>query len=178
MNALFDIGGRDDSQPQQGPRAKTHIWLTPPKILKALGSFDLDPCFDEPRPWATAETMWGHGDNALNRPWHGRVWLNPPYGPRESIAPWLSRLAEHGRGTALIFARTDTMLFFDAVWDRAAAVLFLRGRLTFHRGDGSLPAPHERGSGTAGAPSVLVAYGSDDANRLRDCGLDGRFIPL
>lgn len=33
---------------------------------------------------------------------------------------------------ALIFARTETRMFFDHVWPKAQAVLFLEGRLYFH----------------------------------------------
>lgn len=159
-------------------QAGSHVWLTPPFILKALGEFDLDPCAGpEPRPWPTAKTHWGHADNSLNRPWSGRVWLNPPYGPKASIAPWLRRMAEHNQGTALIFARTETAIFFETVWSRAVAILFLRGRLCFYRKDGTLPRA-DTGGGNAGAPSVLVAYGIADASKLSASGLDGQFIQL
>lgn len=158
--------------------AGTHVWLTPPFILQALGVFDLDPCAaPTPRPWVTALTHWGRDDNSLQRPWHGRVWLNPPYGPKASIAPWLRRMADHGRGTALIFARTETAIFFETVWEKASALLFFRGRLCFYRRDGTLPRS-DQGGGNAGAPSVLVAYGDDDAGRLHRSGLDGQFIHL
>jgi hypothetical protein len=159
-------------------QAGTHVWLTPPSIIDALGAFDLDPCAaPEPRPWPTAKTHWGHADNSLQRPWEGRVWLNPPYGPKASIGPWLRRMAEHNHGTALIFARTETVIFFETVWEKAAALLFFRGRLFFHRQDGSLPR-HDTGGGNAGAPSVLVAFGAHDAARLEASGLDGKFIRL
>ncbi len=42
----------------------------------------------------------------------------------------------------------------------ARALLFLRGRVVFHRANG------ERASANAGAPSVLVAYGRFDALAL------------
>ena len=29
-------------------------WLTPPEIIKALGTFDLDPCASSTRPWPRA----------------------------------------------------------------------------------------------------------------------------
>lgn len=162
----------------QSAGADTHVWLTPPHILDALGPFDLDPCAaPEPRPWPTAATHWGPGDTPLVRPWFGRVWLNPPYGPKALIGPWLRRMAEHGRGTALIFARTETAIFFETVWDRATAVLFFKGRLCFYRPDGTLPRS-DQGGGNAGAPSVLVAYGEADAERLQGSGLPGRFIRL
>lgn len=158
--------------------AITHVWLTPPFILEALGEFDLDPCAaPEPRPWATAKTHWGHEDNSLQRPWEGRVWLNPPYGPKVSIAPWLRRMADHGRGTALIFARTETQIFFETVWEKATALFFFQGRLCFYRKDGTLPRS-DTGGGNAGAPSVLVAYGDDDAIKLEQSGLKGQFVKL
>ena len=30
-------------------------WLTPPYVIEALGSFDLDPCSPIKRPWPTAK---------------------------------------------------------------------------------------------------------------------------
>ena len=162
----------------QSHDADTHTWLTPPHIIEALGPFDLDPCAaPEPRPWPTAATHWTRDDNSLNRPWHGRVWLNPPYGQKAQIGPWMRRLAEHQHGTALIFARTETAIFFETVWDKATAVLFFRGRLCFHRPDGTLPRA-DTGGGNAGAPSVLVAYGQADAERLRGSGLAGQFLQI
>lgn len=162
----------------ESAQAGTHVWLTPPYVLKALGAFDLDPCAaPEPRPWPTAAIHWTHADNSLNRAWFGRVWCNPPYGSKASIGPWLRRMAEHDRGTALVFARTDTDIFFEAVWDKATAVFFFRGRLSFHRKDGTLPRA-DTGGGNAGAPSVLVAYGDADAEQLERCSLAGQFIRL
>lgn len=149
-------------------------WLTPPHVLDALGgaeSFDLDPCASIDMPWPTAKRMLTVKDNGLRCRWEGRVWLNPPYSANV-IGKWTGRLAEHGTGTALIFARTETDAFFRQVWERASAVLFLRGRLNFHFPDG------RRSSKNSGAPSVLCAYGRHDADVLALCGLDGQFVPL
>lgn len=164
MTSLPGIGSH------QSARASTDEWLTPPFILEALGPFDLDPCAPIKRPWPMAAAHFTIEDNGLPRDWWGRVWLNPPYGAQ--TGRWLARLAAHGRGTSLIFARTETKFFFTNVWEKASAVLFLYQRLHFHLVDGRA-APHN-----SGAPSVLVAYGHDDAERLADCGLTGKFIPL
>lgn len=162
----------------QSASAETHTWLTPPFILEALGSFDLDPCAAPlPRPWPTATTMWTREDNSLQREWHGRVFLNPPYGARSQIGPWMRRMADHGHGTALIFARTETATFFESVWNRATAIFFFKGRLHFMRHDGTLPRS-DIGGGNAGAPSVLIAYGDDDADRLFRSKLNGFFMDL
>jgi hypothetical protein len=153
----------------QSSRMITDTWLTPPHILDALGSFDLDPCAaPEPRPWATARHHIALPDDGLAHDWRGRVWLNPPYS-RQAVR-WIERLADHGTGTALIFARTETSWFVDQIWRRADALLFLAGRVFFHRSDGS------RAADNGGAPSALVAYGADDAARLASCGLPGSFV--
>lgn len=145
-------------------------WLTPPHLLAALGAFDLDPCAPIERPWPMANEHYTVLDNGLSKPWHGRVWCNPPYGLE--AARWLERLAEHGNGTALIFARTETEMFFDWVWQRATAVLFLYGRLHFHHVDG------KRAKANAGAPSVLVAYGDANARAIHTSLIPGQFVPL
>ena len=154
----------------QSAKMKNDEWLTPPDIIKALGVFDLDPCSPIDRPWPTAAEHFTILDNGLILPWHGRVWCNPPYG-REANE-WLAKLAQHGNGVALIFARTETEMFFAHVWEKADAVLFLKGRLYFHYVDG------RRAAANAGAPSCLVAYGIDNINALKRSGLKGKLICL
>ena len=143
-------------------------WLTPPHVLEAFGPFDLDPCAPIERPWPTAARHLTIADDGLSQPWEGRVWLNPPYGAE--AGKWLARLAEHGNGIALIFARTETRTFFEQVWGKADALLFLAGRIHFHNIKG------ERAPMNAGAPSVLVAYGLDNVVSLDNCGLGGTFV--
>jgi hypothetical protein len=150
-------------------------WLTPPEIIDALGgsqSFDLDPCAPIDRPWPMAKQHYTIADNGLLKPWHGRVWFNPPYGGPKIVGPWMRRMVEHSSGMALTFARTETDLFFETVWEQAHALLFLHGRLYFHHVDG------RRASANAGAPSVLIAYGSNDAKILQACNIAGQFIKL
>lgn len=154
--------------------AGTVEWLTPPALIDALGgadSFDLDPCSPESRPWPTARRHYTKSDNGLLLPWCGRVFLNPPYSTAE-LTRWMARMAEHNHGTALIFARTETEAFFSYVWERAAAVLFLRGRINFHHLDGA------RAKANSGAPLVLIAYGMDDADILACEPVEGQFVPL
>jgi len=148
----------------------TEVWLTPPHILEALGEFDLDPCASTDRPWDTAKNHYTVEDDGLMQPWFGRVWCNPPYGPK--MRSFLFKLAKHEEGgIALVFARTETKAFFDTVWDEADAILFLKGRLKFHKPDGSV-------GGTAGSPSVLIAYGQREVKVLENCGLTGKLVYL
>lgn len=150
-------------------RSVTDEWLTPPEIVAALGPFDLDPCAPIVRPWPTAASHFTIHDNGLLRQWFGRIWLNPPY---SQVARWMGRMAHHGAGTALIFARTETAWWFRSIWPVAHAVFFLQGRLNFHLPNG------RRSGANAGAPSVLVAYGEEDAERLASADLAGQFVPL
>jgi hypothetical protein len=174
--ALVEPNKRADFRSIAGPhsaKASTDVWLTTPYVLQALGEFDLDPCAaPEPRPWPTARTHIALPEDGLKADWPAtaRVWLKPPYG--RQTGTWLQRLADHGNGIALIFARTDTDMFFEQVWLRGTSALFLRGRLTFYSPRG------EMASFNAGGPSVLVAYGEDNATVLRNCGLAGRYLQL
>lgn len=150
-------------------RGKTDTWITPPWIIDALGPFDLDPCQATPQPLPCATYAFGLADDGLRRQWHGRVWMNPPY---SEIGSWMAKLATHGTGTALVFARTETRWFRDYVWSRAAAVMFLHGRLRFLRPTG------EPAKGNSGGPSCLVAYGTYDADRLATSGVAGTVVKV
>lgn len=140
-------------------------WLTPPSIVEKLGPFDLDPCTPVNRPWNTAREHYS--SDGLYRPWKGRVWLNPPYGAH--AFKWMKRLADHGSGIGLIFARTETRCFHEQIWERAHAVFFFKGRIRFYRVDG-------RQAGPANAPSCLVSYSEYDTERIRSAGLSGALI--
>lgn len=72
-------------------------WLTPLNIINALGEFNLDPCSPIKRPWDTAKNHYSLNDgDGLLLPWHGRIWLNPPYG-RDTFK-WLEKLSNHQGG--------------------------------------------------------------------------------
>lgn len=139
------------SKPYRGATAE---WQTPPDILKCLGLFDDDPA----RP--------GEIDGFF-RPWRGFVWLNSPYGPE--IGDWLERMADHGNGLAIMFARTETRWFRRWVWDHASALLFLYNRPKFWKNG-------QAARGNCGGPLVLAAYGPEAVDRLERCGIPGAFI--
>lgn len=148
--------------------AQKHEWLSPPKVVSALGPFDLDPCAPVLRPWDTAARHLTIEDDGLFLPWVGRVWLNPPYG--SSTGEWLAKLADHGNGIALIFARTETEDWRAQVWSRADGILFIHGRLYFHHASG------ERAAANSGAPSALIAYGNSNVAALINCGIAGHLV--
>jgi hypothetical protein len=143
-------------------------WYTPPGIFEALGlEFDLDPCAPKGGlPWIPAKQSFSIEDEGLAQAWEGRVWLNPPYGPH--TVHWMRRLAAHGDGVALVFARTETAWWHETV-GAAHAVCFIAGRLTFvnrHRVASAY---------NAGAPSALVAYGDECAEAIANANLGMTF---
>ena len=151
----------------------TDVWLTPPSLLAKLGHFDLDPCSPLDRPWDTADHHFTIEDDGLAQSWnkYPRVWMNPPYG--RGMDKWMLKLKNHakmgGSGIALIFARTETKTFFDHVWDDADAILFIKGRIKFCTPDG-------KEAGTAGSPSVLIAYGQQEVAALKRSGIAGKLV--
>lgn len=145
---------------------KSQVWITPKWILDALGPFDLDPCAANPRPWDCAKASYTF--DGLKRHWSGRVFLNPPF-HRYEVATWVQRLADHGTGTALLHARTEAG-WFEPIWCRANAILFLADRIYFHRPDGS------RADANSGAPAILAAFGAADEHALRTSGIKGQLV--
>jgi hypothetical protein len=154
----------------QPVRGMSNDWITPPTIIEALGPFDVDPCAHPKQFYRTAKRMIALPEDGLAKTWRGRVWLNPPYG--SEISMWLKRMAKHGCGCALVPGRTEVeSWFWPYIWEAASAVLFLRGRLYFHKPDGST-------LGNAGHGSVIAAYGGQDAEKLRWSGIRGAYVRL
>ena len=108
-----------------GPEAmytsKTSEWYTPPEIIEAVlalfgGTIDLDPCSNSKTdPNVPAREHFTQEDDGLSHAWHGRVYMNPPYG--RGIAPWISKVREEyeaGRvqeAVVLVKSATDTAWF-------------------------------------------------------------------
>jgi phage N-6-adenine-methyltransferase len=160
---LPGIGSHHSANPQ------TDEWLTPRHVIESLRTFDLDPCASAAQTFPTAARHLIVDDDGLSSDWAGHVWLNPPY---SAVATWIERLADHDDGVALVFARTEVRWWFEHVWPQASALLFLKGRLTFHRADG---APTKKGH-NSGGPSVLIGYGDWARNALVECPLPGALI--
>jgi phage N-6-adenine-methyltransferase len=164
---------------------KTVEWYTPPSVFEELGlEFDLDPCAPAGGlPWIPAKKFYSLPDNGLDLPWpeRGLIWCNPPYGPKTK--KWLRRMGEHRRGVALVFARTDTEWFHETA-ETADGILFLNGRIKFVDETGEPPLDKNGRSSTAGAGSMLVAWGEEAVEALRRMEWNaggqhtGLFVPL
>ena len=100
--------------------ATTDETYTPPWLFEALGiHFDLDVASPvEPLPWPIPATnRYTIEDDALTQPWHGKVWMNPPY---SKPTPWVERFINHNNGIALLpFTRGK---WFTNLWNSDAAI--------------------------------------------------------
>lgn len=115
---------------------KTDEWYTPPHVFKALGCrFDVDVASPgrSITPWIPAE----HFVQAcsLRTPWEGFVWMNPPFGGRNALVPWLEKFFEHGDGIALTPDRTSAP-WWQQFAPRADLILFVAPKLKFIGADG------------------------------------------
>lgn len=139
-------------------------WFTPPEIFQALGlRFDLDPCSPGPgKTFVPARRHYTIDDDGLTQPWEGLVYTNPPYGSQ--TGEWIAKLAAHGNGVGLVFARTDTKWFVEHA-SKADVICFISGRVKFFRGNTTDRAD------SPGAGSMLLAYGKTAADAVRACGL-------
>lgn len=153
---------------QKSKNTKTE-WLTPPRIIKALGEFDLDPCSPINRPWPTAKNHYTILDDGLKQDWFGRVWCNPPYG--KELPTWMDKFTVHGNGILLIFNKTETD-YFQSIFRTADSMFFLDKRLNFLHVDGT------EGKTGPGAGSVLIANGRENVEALENCKLNGYHVIL
>ena len=109
-------------------------WYTPLSVFTALGeTFDLDVAAPVSGPLHVPAKAW-ISRHSLAADWNGFVWMNPPFGGRNALVPWLNKFFSHGDGIALTPDRTSAPWFWDA-WAQADAVAFTR-KLRFIRPDG------------------------------------------
>lgn len=149
---------------------KSVEWYTPAWVFRAIGlTFDLDVAsphdMETAVPAAKKYTVF---DNGLSKPWFGRVWMNPPYGPE--TGQWMKRMAAHNNGIALVFSRTDTSWCQEAM-KSANAILFLAGRIEFVPG-----RENQHKKARCGAGTVLFAWGEDCTVALERLSDRGVFI--
>lgn len=117
---------------------ETDEWYTPKYIFDAMGvEFDLDVAAPIEGPWHVPTSRYLSSDlSGLSQSWHGFVWMNPPFGGRNGLVPWLDKFFDHGNGIALTPDRTSAPWWQDAN-RRADLTLFIAGKVRFLRPDGS-----------------------------------------
>jgi len=119
-------------------KGESDEWYTPAYIFDALGeTFDLDVAAPHCPTHVPADETRSLGDLPAEWPDFAFVWMNPPFGGRNGLVPWLDYFFAHAHGIALTPDRTSTDWWQDAV-GKADAVLFMRGKVKFERPDGSI----------------------------------------
>jgi hypothetical protein len=114
----------------------TDEWYTPPHVFEAMGViFDLDVA--SPEGLCPADDHCGDAFtlDGLETDWFGFVWMNPPFGGRNGIVPWLEKFFAHGDGVALVPDRTSAP-WWQTYAAKADAILFVSPKLKFIGADG------------------------------------------
>lgn len=151
-------------------------WYTPIRVFDAMAvRFDEDVAAPAGgAPWVPADTFISKGIDALKQAWRGFVWMNPPFGKRNALMPWLERFFKHGDGVALVPDRTSAPWWHYAA-KRADAVLFI-GKEDPERGDPN-KLQFIRPDGTAGTSpaqgTTLMAAGPRGVEALRNAARNG-----
>lgn len=122
-------------------------WYTPARYIElareVMGSIDVDPASnDHAQKTVKAKTYYTAETDGLDKDWHGKVWMNPPYS-RKLIQMFTAKLMaefQSGRCTeAIVLTNNST----DTGWYHrmtmlGASICLPRGRIRFERPDGTL----------------------------------------
>ena len=115
-------------------------WYTPERYLdlarEVLGEIDLDPasCVFA-NETVKARLFYSEDDDGLTKPWHGRVWMNPPYSA-DLVSKFADKFVDEynegnvTEGIVLVNNATETAWFAGMV-SAATAVCFPRGRIRY-----------------------------------------------
>ncbi len=124
----------------------TDEWYTPPHVFEAMNvRFDMDVASPGPAivPWVPAPVHIQSGSLAL--PWTGFVWMNPPFGGRNALVPWLEKFTHHGNGVALVPDRTSAP-WWQTFAPKMDALLFVAPKIRFIGADGKPGASPAQGT--------------------------------
>jgi hypothetical protein len=152
---------------------ESNEWYTPQYVFRALGCrFDLDVACpkDLSRICTPADNFIT--EDSLSKEWYGFVWMNPPFGGRNSKSVWLDKIFKHGNGIALVPDRTSAPWWQKAAGE-ACAHMQIAGKIKFIKPDGT--TGDSPGNGT-----TLFAYGDRAVEALREAekrGLGKVFVP-
>lgn len=145
---------------------KSNEWYTPKYIFDSMGiTFDMDVCapFDTSKIFTPTNSFITK--NSLSEKWNGFVWMNPPFGGRNGLAPWLDKINNHGNGIALTPDRSSAPWWQTAA-KQCDALLLVANKIKFINSDGEYG--NQPGSGT-----TLFAYGPMAVNALKNAQKNG-----
>lgn len=138
----------EQHKPHVSYNSGNNEWYTPADIIeaarKAMGGIDLDPATSEVAQEVVKATIYYTAEtNGLDKPWSGRVWMNPPYAS-ELIGQFVDKLVAElpnvEQAIVLVNNATETE-WFNKLVDKAAMVCFPKSRVKFYMPDGKTGAP-------------------------------------
>lgn len=154
-------------------------WYTPAQYIEAarqvMGGIDLDPASsDLANRTVGADAYYTKEESGLDKPWGGRVWMNPPY-----AQPLISRFTEKltascesgdvSQAIVLVNNATDTA-WFQLMARVSSAICFPKSRIKFLDQEGRPGAPLQgqailyMGSNKSGFVSSFQQFGFVLAN--------------
>ena len=145
----------------EGP-GQSDLWYTPKYVFDALGcTFDLDVAGPIGGSHVPCRELLCSSSLEVRWPPQAFVWMNPPFGGRNGLVPWLDKFFAHGNGVALVPDRTSAPWWQSAA-RRSDAILFVAGKIKFERPDGSVGKHPGNGTtllaaGTRGRLALLNA---------------------
>jgi len=146
-------------------------WYTPKYIFDALEcEFDLDVASPKNKQFLSVPAQRFLTSDSLSCDWNGFVWMNPPFGGRNSKSVWLDKIYKHGDGIALAPDRSSAPW-----WQKAArecdALMLISGKIKFVKPDGST-------GDSPGTGTTLFAYGEKAIRALLNAERNGLGIML
>lgn len=153
-------------------RSETNEWYTPPVYIEAarhvMGGIDLDPASCAAANEVIQATDYyglDKGQDALTSCWHGRVWLNPPYGKtaNKSNAGIFVRYlldqyrAGHVEQACVLVGANTAQAWFQPLW--SYPLCFVARRIKFWQPGRTQDQPPS---------ATVIAYLGPKANRFAD----------
>lgn len=141
--AALDIPS-EPTEPEHRPHVTNNSgcneWYTPQRYIdlarEVLGEIDLDPASCAfANETVKARLFYSEDDDGLTKPWHGRVWMNPPYSA-DLVSKFADKFVDEyndgnvTEGIVLVNNATETAWFAGMV-NAATAVCFPRGRIRY-----------------------------------------------
>lgn len=180
---VVGLDGKD--HPASRPGFPSHIfggdveWFTPPEVSQAarlvMGGIDLDPASTAAaNEKVGATSFYTREDDGLALPWHGHVWLNPPFA-RGLIARFCEKVrneycAGHVTEACVLTDSATETRWFQGLATDASAICFPAGKLKFWH--------PEKGKNTTFYGQAITYFGPNIDAFCREFGRFGVTVTL
>lgn len=141
-------------------------YYTPKYIFDALeATFDMDVAAPIDHTYIHVPAKEFITRDSLDLEWNGFIWMNPPFGKRNGLIPWLDKFFQHANGIALVPDRTSAPWWQDAA-SKSQRILFVKGKIKFIKPNGTIGEQPSTGT-------TLMAVGEKENAALAIAELNG-----